>query len=501
MNELYTVTEIRQIEQAALAALPTGTLMQRAGAAAAQLALELPGTVAAQRILVLAGPGNNGGDALDVAARLAHGGIDVSVALFAVAGTRPQDARDALSRAQSSQATFIEPAEPAAMAVLQASHWDLVIDGLLGIGLARPIGGVMRAMVEFVNALDCPVLALDVPSGLDADTGDIVGPGGIAVRASHTITFIADKPGLHTCHGRDHAGRVSVAPLDIDATLFPAAQAHLNGPAMFACALQPRPHNSHKGSFGDVAVLGGAHGMQGAPLLAARAALYGGAGRIFACFIDEAPGFDPVQPELMCRHAGDFDFAHATVVAGPGAGGGRRAAELLAGVIALAAPVVLDADGLNLVAADAALQQRLAARAGPALLTPHPLEAARLLAVSVGVVQADRLAAARQLAARFQAVVVLKGSGSVIARPDGMAAINPNGNPALATAGTGDVLAGLCGALLAQGMPAWEAALAAVWLHGHAADRLVEAGIGPIGLTAGELIPAIRAARNTFTDC
>lgn len=498
MNELYTVTEIRQIEQAALATLPAGTLMQRAGAAAAGLALELPGKVADQRVLVLAGPGNNGGDALDVAARLAHAGFDVTVALFAAPGAQPRDAHDALSRAQSGEATLVDPGDPAAIPVLQASRWDLVIDGLFGIGLARPIGGAMRAMIEFINALPCPVLALDVPSGLDADTGDIVGPDGIAVSASHTITFIADKPGLHTCHGRDHAGTVSVAQLDIDASLFPTARACLNGPAMFAGALRPRQHNSHKGSFGDVAVLGGAHGMQGAPLLAARAALYGGGGRVFACFIDAPPGFDPAQPELMCRHAGDFDFTHATVVAGPGAGSAARASELLASVMALATPLVLDADGLNLVAADAALQQLLAARAGAAILTPHPLEAARLLAVSAGVVQADRLAAARQLAARFQAVVILKGSGSVIAGPDGMAAVNPNGNPALATAGTGDVLAGLCGALLAQGLPAWEAALAAVWLHGHAADRLVEQGIGPVGLTAGELIPAIRAARNIF---
>lgn len=498
MNELYTVEEIRQIEQAAQSRVPAGTLMQRAGAAAAQLALELPVNGATQHVLVLAGPGNNGGDALDVAARLAHSGFNVTVALFAATGAQPQDARDALSRAQSGQATFVDPADPAAISVLQASRWGMVIDGLFGIGLARPVGGAMRAMVEFINALPCPVLALDVPSGLDADTGDIVGPDGIAVRASHTITFIADKPGLHTCHGRDHAGTVSVAQLDIDASLFPGARACLNDPAQFSGALRPRPQNSHKGSFGDVAVLGGAHGMQGAPLLAARAALFGGAGRVFACFIDEAPGFDPAQPELMCRHAGDFDFSHATIVAGPGAGSAARASALLAGVLALAAPLVLDADGLNMVAADAALQQLLATRSSPAILTPHPLEAARLLAVSAGVVQADRLAAARQLAARFQAVVVLKGSGSVIASPDGMVAVNPNGNPALATAGTGDVLAGLCGALLAQGLPAWEGALAAVWLHGHAADRLVEQGIGPVGLSAGELIPAIRAARNAL---
>ncbi|RJG01105.1 NAD(P)H-hydrate dehydratase [Noviherbaspirillum sedimenti] len=507
MNELYTVAEIRQIEQAALAGLPAGTLMQRAGAAAMQMALAMldnASIASAPRVLVLAGPGNNGGDALDVAARLAQAGIEVTVALYAVAERQPQDARAALGRAQAGAATLLAPGDPGDSAAPSAAgsiyqrHWDLVIDGLFGIGLARPLAGAMRAMVEFINTLPCQVLALDIPSGLDADTGDIVGPGGIAVRAHRTITFIADKPGLHTCHGRDHAGQVSIATLDIDPALLPPAQAFLNGPILFADALRPRPQNSHKGSFGDVAVLGGAHGMQGAPILAARAALHCGAGRVFACFVDEAPGYDPAQPELMCRHAGDFDFSKTTVVAGPGSGGASRANELLARVLDLPVPLVLDADALNLVAADRALQQRLAARTGATILTPHPLEAARLLAVSAGVIQADRLAAARQLAARFQAIVILKGSGSVIARPDGSVAINPSGNPALATAGTGDVLAGVCGALLAQHLPPWQAALSAAWLHGHAADRLVEAGVGPVGLSASELIPAIRTALNAL---
>lgn len=496
MNELYTVAEIRRIEQAALATLPAGALMQRAGAAATQLAQELLGTRTHARVLVLSGPGNNGGDALEVAASLAAANAHVTVTLFADAARLPPDARTALARAQSGTAGFADPAKADAMEALRSQPWDLVIDGLFGIGLARPLAGAMRAMAEYVNELPCPVLALDVPSGLDADTGDIVGPDGITVRASHTISFIADKPGLHTAHGRDHAGKVSIAALDIDRALFPPAQACLNGLRMFAGALSPRAQNSHKGSYGDVAVLGGAHGMQGAPLLGARAALHCGAGRVYACFIDEAPAFDPVQPELMCRHAGDFDFSQATVVAGPGAGSAPRTHQLLTQVLETASPLVLDADALNVLAADATLQQQLASRKAASILTPHPLEAARLLAVSAGMVQADRLAAARQLAARFNAIVVLKGSGSVIARPDGMTAVNPTGNPALATAGTGDVLAGVCGALLAQHLPPWEAALAAVWLHGHAADVLVEQGSGPVGLTAGELIPAIRAALN-----
>jgi hydroxyethylthiazole kinase-like uncharacterized protein yjeF len=341
------------------------------------------------------------------------------------------------------------------------------------------------------------VLALDVPSGLDADTGAVVGgTHGIAIHASHTVTFIGNKPGLHTCDGRDYAGLVSVAQLDIDAALYPAVRLRLNEAALFAPLLRARRHNSHKGSYGNVAVLGGASGMRGAPILAARTALHAGAGRVYALYPDEALASDPGQPELMCRPAADFDLGLATLVVGPGLGSGEHARTLLAHALASASPLLADADALNLLATDPVLQGALAQRPAGALLTPHPLEAARLLGTDIGAVQADRLAAARALADRLHAVVVLKGSGTVIAAPGGEAVINGTGNPALATAGTGDVLAGLCGALLAQGWPAWEAALAGVWLHGRAADVLVSAGIGPIGLAAGELIPAIRTELN-----
>ncbi|MGZ8319681.1 MAG: NAD(P)H-hydrate dehydratase, partial [Telluria sp.] len=308
--------------------------------------------------------------------------------------------------------------------------------------------------------------------------------------------FIADKPGLHTCAGRDHSGKVTVARIGIDDALLPAASVHLNDPALFEFAFVPRAHDSHKGSFGDVTVIGGAHGMAGAPILAARAALYSGAGRVFVASIDQGPAYDAAQPELMFRDAASHNTAGSTVVAGPGMGDSANAMRVLAKVLEEDEPLVLDADALNLVAASLDLQARLSARTGPTIMTPHPLEAARLLGVTAGVVQGDRLAAAREIAARFDAYVVLKGSGSVIAMPDGEAAINPTGNPGLASAGTGDVLAGLCGSLLAQGWPARDAALAAVWMHGEAADRLVAQGVGPVGLTAGELPAAIRSVLN-----
>ena len=508
MNPLYSVAEIRAIEHAAAAVLPDGALMQRAGQSGANAALDmLPFSTNHARVLVLAGPGNNGGDALEAAAHLAYAGASVTVLHYPPTGEPAAERQTALQRARVSDARFAEVTDTdgsaeagGAGALVADTDWNLVVDGLFGIGLKRPLSGAMRALVEAVNLLKCQVLALDVPSGLDADTGAIVGPDGVAVRATHTITFIGDKPGLHTCEGRDHAGLVDVARLEIDAALFPPASMHVNGVKLFARHLRPRQHSSHKGSYGNVAVIGGAPGMRGAPLLAARTALHAGAGRVYALFVDEPLPCDAGQPELMCRGAGDFDLETATLVIGPGLGASPAAAALLARAIACDGALLADADALNLIAATPSLRQALAGRKQPAVLTPHPLEAARLLECSVAEVQADRVLAARELAAALNAVVVLKGSGTVIAAPTGGVVINTTGNPALATAGTGDVLAGLCGSLMAQGWPQWEAALGAVWLHGMAADVLVADGAGPIGLTAGELIPAIRVALNRMVQ-
>ncbi len=484
---LYSVAQVRDIERAALAAVPAGMLMQRAGEAVATLALSMlePGNAP---VLVLAGPGNNGGDALEAAALLASQGRQVSVVLLADPQRLPPDAKAAHARAVASNVNFIDRFDI-------AGPWALAIDGLFGIGLARPLEGPFRAAVEQLNALDCAVLAIDVPSGLDADAGTLVGDG-IAVVADRTITFIADKPGLHTGHGRDHAGEVVVDTLSIDPQLYGPPMARLITPALFAGMLRPRAHASHKGSYGDLTVIGGAPGMGGAVLLAARMAAMAGAGRVFAAFAGEPPAFDPAHPELMCRAAQAVELHSGAAVVGPGLGLSRGASELVATALSSALPLVVDADALNLVAAESGLQQRLSRRRATSLLTPHPLEAARLMGTDAAHVQANRCSVAAELAVRFDACVILKGSGSIVAAPDGRIAINTTGNPALATAGTGDVLSGLCGALLAQGLPAWEAALAAVWLHGFAADQMVADGIGPAGVTATELLPYIRAGLN-----
>ncbi len=484
---IYSVAQIRDIERAALSTLPAGTLMQRAGAATAALATtQLKGSDAT--ILVIAGPGNNGGDALEAAALLADSGKPVAAVLLADPQRLPPDAKSAWQRAVDSKVRFIERFDI-------AGSWALAIDGLFGIGLARPLDGPFRAVVEQINALDCPVLAIDVPSGLDADSGMIVGDG-IATRADCTITLIADKPGLHTACGRDHAGNVVLESLALDQALFGPPLARLITPALFRHVLLPRSQASHKGSFGDVHIVGGACGMGGAVLLAARMAAMAGAGRVFAAFADSPPAFDPNHPELMCRDARTLAWNHGVAVVGPGLGLSRDAANLVARALSSSLPLVIDADALNLIAAEAGLQLRLSRRRAPSLLTPHPLEAARLMGTDAAHVQANRISVAAELAARFDACVILKGSGSIVAAPDSRIAINTTGNPALATAGSGDVLAGLCGALLAQGLPLWEATLAAVYLHGLAADQMVADGIGPVGVTAGELLPYIRSSLN-----
>ena len=267
-------------------------------------------------------------------------------------------------------------------------------------------------------------------------------------------------------------------------------------PALFA----PRAPDTHKGSFGTVGVVGGGPGMTGAALLAARAALKTGAGKVLVGFVqDPLPlACDPLQPELMLR---DFrsllegDWGVTAWVAGCGIGTDALAANALSELFVLrrGAPLVLDADGLNLLARG---EIRPTWGAGPVVLTPHPAEAGRLLGAGADDIQPDRPAAARQLAQRFQAWVVLKGAGTVVCAPDGDLHINTSGNPGLATAGTGDVLAGMLGALIAQKLPLDQAVRGAVWLHGAAADALVSRGIGPIGLTAGELADAARALRN-----
>lgn len=485
---LFGIEQTRRIEEQAAASLPPHALMQRAGRAVARLALALAPHAA--KVWVAVGPGNNGGDGLDAAIHLLAAGKNVHVTLLGDTQRLPDDARDALQRAQAagvaigSKSPTLEPG-------------DLAIDALLGIGASRTPEGALAECIAQLNQLPCPVLAIDVPSGLNAATGQALGTA--CVVAQHTLTLLSLKPGLVTGSGRDHAGSVWFDDLSIDATRH-TPDAWLSGRELALPA--PRAHAQHKGSFGDVAIVGGAPGMGGAALLAARAAHAAGAGRVFVDMLDQhAPALDPWRPELMFRtdwwKADEPTLARSTVVCG--CGGGSAVREPLPRLLSAAGRLVLDADALNAIAADSTLQSLLRARAARqrfTVLTPHPLEAARLLGISTGDVQADRLVAAQRLAERFGCVVLLKGSGSIIAAPQLAPWINSTGSAALASGGTGDVLAGWLGGSWAQhaaldgsAETAHRVACAAAFQHGQAADS----GGTPV-LRAGELIERLHAA-------
>lgn len=451
----------RRLEQAAAAVLPKYTLMQRAGASVARLAQAL--APHAETVWIAAGPGNNGGDGLEAAALLQHAGREVRVTLAADVTQLPADASAALARAQAAgvRITTIAPAGSAPPPPELAGS-DIAIDALLGLGTRRAPAGPLGALVQQLATLACPVLAVDLPSGLDAATGQPA--GGVAVRASHTLALLSLKPGLFTGRGRDFAGEVWFDDLSVEPNAA-AADAHLTGHD--PDTLARRESASHKGSHGDVAVIGGAPGMTGAALLCARAALGAGAGRVFVELLTpQGQNFDAVHPELMFRSgwtsASPATLASTTVACG--CGGSDAVRLVLPRLIAHTARLVLDADALNAVAADEVLQRLLAARAargGATVLTPHPLEAARLLGCSTTEVQADRMRTAQTLAERLQCVVVLKGSGSVIASPGRTPCINATGNASLATAGTGDVLTGWLAGWWAQWPRSPEQAVAA----------------------------------------
>lgn len=486
---LFCAADLRRIEIAA----SDQPLMQRAGRAAAEMAAAICPDHGAP-ILILAGPGNNGGDAFVAARLLRERFFDTHIVFLGDADDLPVDAANAYQR-------FTNAGGATRASIPDIRCWALIIDGLFGIGLKREIVGAYADLIRAANTLAerdrCPVLALDCPSGLDADTGK---RHGATIRASHTISFIGGKPGLLTADGPDHCGILSIAQLDLDPMNIIATPGSTVDRSLFAGHLRPRLRNSHKGIHGNAGVLGGAKGMVGATLLAARAALRLGSGRVYVGLLDsQAPVLDMMQPELMLRRPEQLLATDLTALAcGPGMGTSHEALVLLETACQLDLPLVLDADALNLVAAEGELHVALATRTAPTLLTPHPAEAARLLDCDVAAIQDDRLAAALELATHYNAFVVLKGCGSVIASSGGAWFINTSGNPGLATAGSGDVLTGIISALLAQGWPALEALLAAVHLHGAAADRLVTQGCGPVGLSAGELIDSARCCLNQW---
>ena len=485
---LYTTAHVRLVDEAAIARLGIASLelMQRAASAAfVALRRRWPD---ARRIAIHAGNGNNGGDAFLLGRLSREAGLDVvAIALGDSSRSTAAPARKAFTDAGGS------------IRVFESGHdlpsVDLHVDGLFGSGLTRPLEGLPAELVARINASRAPVLALDVPSGLDGDTGCVCGP---TVRADATIVFIAWKRGLFTADGADVCGARELATLDIPAAAFDGidADAHLLDASIADC-LAPRAANSNKGNFGHVLVLGGDSGMGGAARIAADAALRVGAGLVsVATRSDHIAAFNAARPEIMAHGVASADDAaalieRASVLAiGPGLGRDRWGSALFEAALAAGKPLVIDADALNLLA------QRPRALSVPAVLTPHPGEAARLLGTDTASIQRDRFGAVRELAARYAASVVLKGAGTLVADADGRVRVCPWGNAGMASGGMGDLLTGVIAALLAQGLDATTAAALGVALHARAGD--VAAGDAPRGLVASDLLAPLRALANRF---
>jgi NAD(P)H-hydrate epimerase len=481
---LYSSEAVRRLDAAAIAAGTPGlVLMRRAGAAAlAALRRHWP---RARCLLVLCGPGNNGGDGYVLATLARRAGLRVAV--LALQGRPPlsDDARAARAEWE---------------AVGTVGDWhaghplpaaDVLVDALFGVGLSRALSGHAAALVESINASGRPVLALDLPSGIDADRGSAPGP---AVRATLTLSFVGRKLGLHTGAGRAHAGRrefdalgVSAAPAEV----LPAAR--ILDPKRCLGWMPPRRDDDHKGRFGHVLVVGGDHGMGGAVRLCAEAAVRCGAGLVSVLTRPEhALPLLAGRPELMTLGCADGPWPvgseRASVLAvGPGLGRTDWGRQQLQRALARGLPSVLDADALFHLDVRSPLPAQC-------VLTPHPGEAARLLQLDSAAIQRDRPGAARELARRFGCCVVLKGNGSLVAAPDGTLWVVDAGNPGMASAGMGDVLTGVIAALLAQGLQVPQAAALGALVHALAGDQA--AGEAPRGLLASDLFPALRRLLN-----
>lgn len=500
--------------------VPVAALMEEAGRRVAEAAEVLLGGLSGRRIVLFCGGGNNGGDGFVAARLMREAGAHPLAVLVGGAGGLRADARVAWERAGRAEVPCVACADEAAIEALaaQAAAADLVVDALFGTGFAPPARGLAAAAIRLVNGLGRPVLAVDLPSGLAADDGHIVGDG---VRATATVTFGYPKRALVEYPAAALAGRVWCGdigfPPETDALV--GGRLRLITPADLAPHLAARDPQSHKGTSGHALLVAGSRGFVGAAVLAARGALRGGAGLVTVALPESiTPPFLPGLPEAMVLPLPDGGMGFPGVEAhdvvrealrsvrslaiGPGISRSRDSATLVREILRTAdLPVVLDADALYALAVSP--EPPPAWRGGPAVLTPHPGEAALLLQTEVSTIQADRVGAARRCAERFEAIVALKGARTVVAEPGGVAWINATGNPAMAAPGMGDVLTGLVAAHLARGLVALDAALLGVYLHGLAGD-LAAAATGPWGLLASEVAdqvpPAVRHVAERCED-
>ncbi len=512
--KLVTAEEMRELDRRTIdeVGVPSLVLMENAGRTTYQiLRQEFPGL--SGPVAVVAGRGNNGGDGFVVARYLANDGIPVTVFLLAEKNQVQGDARVNLDILDQIGVEVVETLteEGLSPAAHFLSRAELIVDALFGTGLNSPVRGLMRALIERINHLRPPVLAVDIPSGLSADTGE---PLGVAVQADVTVTYGFPKLGQILPPGRDYVGRLWQVDISIPPALAKALKIELAEAHELRRCLPPRPFGSHKGTFGHLVVLAGSEGKTGAATLTAEGGLRAGAGLVTAAVptslndilevkLTEAMTL-PLPEASGARAFGrqsleplqEFMADKTALALGPGLGTHLETAELVCNLVRhLPQPLVIDADGINCLSRDPDCLQEAA---GPRILTPHPGEMARFLKTTPAEVQARRLEVAQEVAAQYGSFVVLKGAQTVVAAPDGRVSINPTGNPALASGGTGDVLTGLIGGYLAQRLNPWDAARLGVYLHGLAADYLAEQTT-PQGLIAGDLLAVFPELLAEFT--
>jgi hydroxyethylthiazole kinase-like uncharacterized protein yjeF len=487
---IYLVTEIRKLEKLATGMSAPIGLMEKAGLAAAEIVRDKLLTSEKNKVLVLAGPGNNGGDAFVVARHLQKWWFKVTLIFTGIPAKLSNEAKNSMDSWTAAGGEILSE-------IPIKNDWNAIVDGLFGIGLSRNLEGPYCELINVINHMNLPVLSLDIPSGLNSDNGRICGS---AIYANITVTFIGMKPGLLTHQGTEYCGEIILRNLDIDTSALIKPQSWLlDLPYITNLLPPPRTANKHKGMFGSVGIIGGSAGMTGAAFLAGTASLKLGAGRVYLGLITGGElGFNPVQPELMFRSPHElFKLDHLNcLVIGPGLGMSTDAYFWLDCALKSTQSLVLDADALNLISVYPKLADTLINRNAHTVLTPHAAEAARILAISSTDVQNNRVETIKNLVERFNCYAVLKGAGSICMLPDGKYYINTSGNPGLSSAGTGDVLSGIIGALLAQGLTVENSLLLAVYLHGAAADELLEQTGGPVGITASEITDSARKLLN-----
>jgi len=487
---LYTGEQVRGLDKCAIEGhgIPGMDLMERAG----KITFEVARTAfpEAHSYLLLCGGGNNGGDGYIVARLAKEAGLQAQVCALKDPAQLHGDAATAAAR------WLQAGGEVQSWPLQHSSAFDLVFDAMLGTGLDREPAGSYGDAVDFINNSGQPVIAVDIPSGLNADTGVAMGR---AVRANHTVTFIGDKRGMYTADGPDYVGAVTYSDLETPLSVRDSQPDYgiLIQESLIPRLLPGRKRNSHKGSFGWVLAAGGNHGMSGAVRLAGEAALRSGAGKVtVATRSAHAELINSTCPELMVRGVESDEQLKqlagqvSVIVTGTGLGQTAWSRRILETCLQAGTPLVVDADGLNLLAGEFS-----DANLPPSILTPHPAEAGRLLECNSAQIQSDRVGAAQELAQRRQAIVALKGCGTVVAHPDGRYAICPFGNPGMATAGSGDVLAGVIGAMAAQGLDLWHASLAGVLAHALAGD-LAAVSRGERGLIATDITAQLPCVLN-----